>query len=104
MHGIVIIETYSYNKKVNTLHTVYMSPSYIPPKCAKTREPKDKHYVLWCTHISYNICDPIPLDNLKNHTALPYIMWGLVWDSKNRRKESLRLNDFSPDKHPEFQS
>ena len=103
MHGIVIIEIYSYNKRVNTLYTVVMSPSYIPPKCAKTREPEDEHCVSWCTHISYNICDPIPLDNLKNHTALPYITWGLIWDSKNRRKESLRLK-FSPDKCPEFQS
>ena len=50
-----------------------MSPSYILLKCAKTREPEDEHCVLQCTHISYNICDPIPLDNLKNHTALPYI-------------------------------
>ena len=73
MHGIVIIEIYSYNKRVNTLYTVVTSPSYILPKCVKTREPKDEHCVSWCTHISYNIRDPIPLDNLKNHTALPYI-------------------------------
>ena len=73
MHGIVIIEIYSYNKRVITLYTVVMSSSYIPPKCAKTREPKDKHCVSWCTHISYTICNPISLDNLKNHTALPYI-------------------------------
>ena len=50
-----------------------MSLSYIPPKCGKTREPRDKCCVSWCTHISYNIHDPVPLDNLKNHTALPYI-------------------------------
>ena len=62
MHGIVIIEIYSNNKKVNTLHTVVTSPSYILPKCTKTREPKDEHCV--------------PLDNLKNHKALPYITWG----------------------------
>ena len=68
-----MIEIYSYNERVNTLYTVVMSASYILPKCVKTREPKDEHCVLWCTHISYNTCDPIPLDNLKNHTALPYI-------------------------------
>ena len=73
MHGIVIIEIYSYNKKVNTLYTVVASPCYILPKCAKTREPKDEHCVLQCTYISYNIHDLITLDNLKNHTALPYI-------------------------------
>ena len=73
MHGIVIIEIYSYNKKVYTLYTVVMSHSYILPKCAKTREPKDKHCVSWCTYISYNMHNPLPLDNLKNHTALPYI-------------------------------
>ena len=42
--------------------------SYILPKCAKTREPKDKHCVLPCTYIGYYMHDPIPLDNLKNHT------------------------------------
>ena len=73
MHGIVIIKIYSYNKKVNNLFTVVASPSHILPKCAKTREPEDKCCVSQCTHISYNISDPIPLDNLKNHTALPYI-------------------------------
>ena len=73
MHGIVIIEIYSNNKKVNTLYTVIASHSYILPKYVKTREPKDEHCVLQCTYIRYNICDPIPLDNLKNHTALPYI-------------------------------
>ena len=78
MHGIVIIEIYSYNKRVNTLYTVVVSPSYILPKCAKTREPKDEHYASWGTHISYNICNPIPLDSLKNHTPLPYITCGLT--------------------------
>ena len=73
MHGIVITEIYSNNKKVNTFYTVVASLSCILPKCVKTRESKDEHCVLWCTQISYNIHDPIPLDNLKNHTALPYI-------------------------------
>ena len=50
-----------------------MSFSYILPKHVKTREPKDEHCVSQCTYISDNICDPIPLDNPKNHTALPYI-------------------------------
>ena len=69
-----------------------MSLSYILPKCAKTRKPKDEHCVLQCTYISCYICDPIPLDNLKNHTALLYIIWGLIQDTKNRKKESLKLN------------
>ena len=73
MHGIVIKEIYSYNKYVNTLYTVVMSLPYILPKCVKTREPEDEHCVLQCTYISDNIHDPIPLDNLKNHMALPYI-------------------------------
>ena len=38
-----------------------------------TRELKDEHCVLQCTYTCKNICDPIPLDKLKNHTALPYI-------------------------------
>ena len=28
--------------------------SLIPPKCAKTREPKDEHCVSWCTNIHIN--------------------------------------------------
>ena len=55
------------------MYTIVASLSYIPPECAKTREPEDKHCVLQCTYISNNICNPIPLDNLKNHIALPYI-------------------------------
>ena len=62
------------------MYTVVASLSYILPKCAKTREPKDEHCVLWCIHKSYYIHDPIPLDNPKNHTALSYITWGLIWD------------------------
>ena len=81
---------YSYNKRVNTLYTVVMFTYYIPPKCAKTREPKDEHCVSWCTYTSDNIHYPITLDKLKNHTALAYITWGLIQDSKNKRKESLR--------------
>ena len=42
-----------------------------------------------------SICDPITLDNPKNHTALPYITWGLIYDSKIRKKESLRLKSFT---------
>ena len=73
MHDIVIIEIYSTKKWVNTLYTVVTSLSHIPPKHTKTREPQDKHCVSWCTYKSYYICNPIPLDNPKNHTALPYI-------------------------------
>ena len=93
MHGVVIIEIYSHNKLVNTLYTVVTS-LYIPPKCVKTRKPEDKCCVLWCTYIIYNICDPIPLDNLKNHThtALPYITWGLIQDFKNETERSQLIN------------
>ena len=66
------------------MYTVVASLSYIPPKCAKTREPEDEHCVLQCTYINDNIHDPIPLDNLKNHTVLPYITWGLIWDLKGK--------------------
>ena len=61
----------------------------IPPKCAMTREPEDKHCVLQSTQYN-NICDTVPLDKLKydstNKLALPYITWGLIWDSKNRKE------------------
>ena len=58
-------------------------------KCAKTREPKDKCCVSWCTFI----CDTLSLDNSKtySHPALPYITWGLIGDSKIRKEESLEL-------------
>ena len=55
------------------MYTVLVSLSYILPKCAKSKEPEDEHCVSWCMYISYHIHDPIPLDNPKNHTALPYI-------------------------------
>ena len=76
MYGIVKVEEYIYihNKEVNTLYTVVIFTYYILPKCAKTREPKDEHCVSWCTYVRDNIHDPIPLDKLNNHTALPYIM------------------------------
>ena len=73
MYGIEKIKVYSYNKEVNTLYTVVTFTYYILPKCVKTREPKDEHCVSQCTYTSDNIHDPIPLDKLKNHTALPYI-------------------------------
>ena len=53
MHGIVIIETYSHNKEVNTFYTAVASFSNILPKCTKTREPKDEHCVSQCTPIIY---------------------------------------------------
>ena len=55
----------------------------------KTREPEDEHCVPWCALT----CNTLPLDNSKtySHPALPYITWGLIWDSKIRREESLEL-------------
>ena len=55
----------SHNKEVNTLYTVVAFTYYILPKCAKTREAKDKCCVSWCTLTSDSICDPITLDNLR---------------------------------------
>ena len=69
--------------KVDILYTVVMFNYYILPKCVKTREPKEEHCVLWCTYICDNIHDPIPLDKLKNHTALPYITIVTVLDAIN---------------------
>ena len=73
IYGIVKIEICSYNKEVNTLYTVVMFNYHILPKCAKTGKPEDEHCVSWCTYTSDNIHDPLPLDKLKNHTALLYI-------------------------------
>ena len=79
IYGIVKVEIYSHNKEVNTLYTVVTFAYYIPPKCVKTIEPKDEHCALQCTYTSDNIHDPIPLDKLKNHTALPYITKNLLY-------------------------
>ena len=89
---LCMVGTYSNNKSVNTLYTVVAFHFYILPKCVKTRESKDEHYVLWCTYTSYNICDPIPQDNPKNHTALPYITCRLIWDLKNETGRSQLTN------------
>ena len=45
-----MVEMYKHNKRVNTLYTVVMFPSYIAPKRAKTSEPEDEHCVLQCTY------------------------------------------------------
>ena len=48
VYGIVKIEKYSCNKGeyfVSVCHVITL----IPPKCAKTREPKDECCVLQCT-------------------------------------------------------
>ena len=72
------------------MYTAVTPFSYILPKHAKTKEPKDKHYVLPCTYIKY-ICDPIPLDNPKNHTVLPYITWGAYLDSQIKKEIPLEI-------------
>ena len=68
----------------------------ILPKHVKTREPEDKHCVSWCIYTYIYMCDTLPLDNLKiySHLALLYITWGLIWNSKIRKKESLVLRRF----------
>ena len=76
--------------------------SPILPKHAKTREPKDEHCVLWCTY-TYIYVTPYP--KIYSHLALPYITWGLIRDSKIKKKESLifKKKFFLPGKHPESQ-
>ena len=58
--------------------------------CGRLGNPKDEHCVPQCTYISYHICNPIPLDYPKNHTALPYItvMYMLL-----KYKEAFSLRD-----------
>ena len=38
------------------------------------------------------ICDTLPLDNPKIHTALPYITEGLIWDLKIKKERSQLLD------------
>ena len=85
------------------MYTVVTFTSYIPPKCAKTREPKDEHCVLWSTYIRDNIHGPISLDKLKKHTALPYIIWRLIWDLKNKEKRD-PSDKILPDGHPRIKN
>ena len=40
MHGIVMIEIYSYNKQVNILYTVVASLFYMLPKCERLENLK----------------------------------------------------------------
>ena len=76
---------YNSNKGRYFVYSSHVS-FYILPKCAKTREPEDEHCVLQCTYTSENTCDPIPLDKLKNHTALPYITLKLLNCNVNLKK------------------
>ena len=48
VYGIVKIEKYSCNKGEHFVFESSIIPP-IPPKCAKTRKPKDEHCVSWCT-------------------------------------------------------
>ena len=48
IYGIVKVEYSSYNKGVYFVSISHVI-TLIPPKCVKTREPKDKHCVLQCT-------------------------------------------------------
>ena len=50
-YGIVKVEKYSCNKGEYFVSESHVIPP-IPPKCVKTREPKDKHCVLQCTHFN----------------------------------------------------
>ena len=69
----------------------------------KTREPGDEQCVSWCTYTKDNIHDPIPLDNPKNHTALLYITWGLVWDLKNKERRRDPSYKILLDRHPRLE-
>ena len=59
--------------------------SLILSKHVKIREPKRRAL---CIAVHLCTCDTLPLDNFKTHLqpALLYITWGLIWDSKIKRK------------------
>ena len=85
------------------MYTVVTSLSNILLKCAKTREPKDECCVSWCTYVGDNIHDPIPLDNLKNHTALLYMTKARMlinFPNIKRQEKHYIWNRRSHDKHP----
>ena len=48
VYAIVKIEKYSTNEGKKFVSVIHIIPP-IPPKCAKTREPKDECCVLQCT-------------------------------------------------------
>ena len=48
VYGSVKIEKYSNNKGKMFVSVSHIIPP-IPPKCVKTRKPKDNHCVLQCT-------------------------------------------------------
>ena len=47
--------------------------------------------IVYCGAPTYNICNPIPLDNPKKHTALPYITWELTQDLKIKKEIPLEI-------------
>ena len=76
------------NKELYTYYITYLFLLYCL-SMQRCREPEDEHCVLQCTFT----CNTLPLDNSKtcSHPALLYITWGLIWDSKIKKKESLGL-------------
>ena len=60
---LVLIKSYNYTY---TSHIV----SYIPPKCCKEKEPKDKQLCITVHTINNNICDSEPLAKSSNKAQL----------------------------------
>ena len=52
-------------KSYNCTYTSHVI-SYIPSKCCKEKEPKDKQLCIAVHTINYNTCDVNPLDNSSN--------------------------------------
>ena len=104
-YGIIKIEIYSCNKELYTYKVAWFSLSYC---LSVQRLENPKMSIVYHGAPTYiYICDTLPLDNPKTHShlALPYITWGLIWDFKIQKKESLVLKKiyFLPDKCLESQ-
>ena len=88
IYGIVIMEIYSYNKELYTYKVAYSFPIYHLSMC---RLENLKMSVVYCGAPIYML--HLTPDNSKthSHSALPYMTWGLLWDSKIKKKESIGL-------------
>ena len=51
-------------KSCNCNHNSHIISCYIPPKCCKEKEPKEKELCIAVHTINNNICDTNPVDNL----------------------------------------
>ena len=102
LYGIVKVEAYSHNKGEYFVY-IYVTFCLIY-HLSEQRLGNPKTSIVYCSAPIQvkNIHDPIPLDKSKDHTALLYITWRLIWDLKIKTGRS-QLSNSLPDCSLRFQ-